>query len=508
MNRREKDMEVNKNSLTHNVTCLITNATKSLITNLENTKIENNSPELIFDNQENLDYESHIKKDLFLINSLSISFEENLTFAHIIKIIKSCLGIKKENYAKYPSYVFSWNLGNVKKQWTIKENYSIFDKDTDNLIFFSPTLKISDWKFNVTNFQPATIKINEEIQKVVYLCILINGHKNIFTLNFQNHNESIQPDGRYFSFSLLDVDFEITNQKDLLNKDDKQVFENNFALNVLNNKAFSREQNLQTLETLVFNESILGLLESNTNITNIQDSLIWSTSYKKDIIKQLKLNSSNDFLKDKLFDSKAMKQILDSLDINKYPVIDPSRQAKNFVYYPEAPKDMPQMRDNSTDELDLSSLLDFFKNEKEETEKEIANHSDLPDIFKNPDEILEKMVEEIYFVSKKMGLSDNEMADNFLENFKELEMFSPSGFANKQEAEEFKKKIIDIIKKVVSKNKNINREPNEDIFENIEKQIEKNKKIIDNIKDDFDQEHDYDDYLINKKKGEDKKEIN
>jgi hypothetical protein len=203
-----------------------------------------------------------------------------------------------------------------------------------------------------------------------------------------------------------------------------------------------------------------------------------------------------------------MKQILDSLDISKYPVIDPSRQAKNFVYYLEAPKDMPQMRDNSTDELDLSSLLDFFKNEKEETEKEIANHSDLPDIFKNPDEILEKMVEEIYFVSKKMGLSDNEMADNFLENFKELEMFSPSGFANKQEAEEFKKKIIDIIKKVVSKNKNINREPNEDIFENIEKQIEKNKKIIDNIKDDFDQEHDYDDYLINKKKGEDKKEIN
>ena len=87
-------------------------------------------------------------------------------------------------------------------------------------------------------------------------------------------------------------------------------------------------------------------------------------------------------------------------------------------------------------------------------------------------------------------------------------MFSPSGFANKQEAEEFKKKIIDIIKKVVSKNKNINREPNEDIFENIEKQIEKNKKIIDNIKDDFDQEHDYDDYLINKKKGDDKKEIN
>ena len=50
MNRREKDMEVNKNSLTHNVTCLISNATKSLITNLENTKIENNSPELIFDN--------------------------------------------------------------------------------------------------------------------------------------------------------------------------------------------------------------------------------------------------------------------------------------------------------------------------------------------------------------------------------------------------------------------------------------------------------------------------
>ncbi|GAA8715306.1 hypothetical protein oki361_19020 [Helicobacter pylori] len=60
----------------------------------------------------------------------------------------------------------------------------------------------------------------------------------------------------------------------MLNKDDKQVFENNFALNVLNNKAFSREQNLQTLETLVFNDSILGLLESNVNITNIQDSLI------------------------------------------------------------------------------------------------------------------------------------------------------------------------------------------------------------------------------------------
>ncbi|GAA8715304.1 hypothetical protein oki361_19010 [Helicobacter pylori] len=203
-----------------------------------------------------------------------------------------------------------------------------------------------------------------------------------------------------------------------------------------------------------------------------------------------------------------MKQILDNLDISKYPVIDPSRQAKNFVYYSEVPKDMPQMGNNSTDELDLSSLLDFFKNEKEENEKEIANHSDLPDIFKNPDEILEKMVEEIYFVSKKMGLSDNEMADNFLENFKELEMFSPGGFANKQEAEEFKKKIIDIIKKVVSKNKNISREPNEDIFENIEKQIEKNKKIIDNVTNDINQEDDSDNYLINKKKGDDKKEIN
>ena len=107
-----------------------------------------------------------------------------------------------------------------------------------------------------------------------------------------------------------------------------------------------------------------------------------------------------------------------------------------------------------------------------------------------------------------MGLSDNEMADNFLENFKELEMFSPGGFASKQEAEEFKKKIIDIIKKVVSKNKNINREPNEDIFENIEKQIEKNKKIIDNVTNDINQEDDYDNYLINKKKGDDKKEIN